>query len=422
MTTPIKTQCPNCQAYYKVQQTQLNKANATVHCDHCQQHFLVNKHLVVTPDFAFDTTPQPETTKTKTNGQPHLSTHSTQPAPTQTNHQNELNDVQSPLNKQLSKDLSSDTLIHDDLIYDDMDTDELEETVLEYDSLDSMDAWLTQVSQSSTKANEPSSNPSKATKGSRSSIKSSSSAPITEFSTTEQVVLSSTAANDIHATIDNTTNNAWLEELLIEQNKTEDIPQDDTDLSQLLRDMGVPLKDKDNSSEEPLKKAQVQDSFAPTSGKHSVASLLWTLGCLVLALLLFAQYVIFNLENLVKNPAYAQRLQTICSVAACSLPSADLTAFTITNPNHKSSQVEVTGTFSDVSATLNNQSAEAQLFPNVKVSVYGANDLIGEFIAAPNDYLLSKQNQLAADSGRQLLFTIPVANAQIREVTLSPLY
>ena len=143
---------------------------------------------------------------------------------------------------------------------------------------------------------------------------------------------------------------------------------------------------------------------------------------MVLALLLFAQYVIFNLDNLVKNPVYAQRLQAICSIAACSLPSADLSAFAITNASHKASQVQTTGAFSDVSATLNNQSAKSQLYPNVKVSVYGADNLIGEFIAAPNDYLLSKQSQLAAESDRQLLLTIPIANVQIREVTLLPMY
>lgn len=142
----------------------------------------------------------------------------------------------------------------------------------------------------------------------------------------------------------------------------------------------------------------------------------------VLALLLFAQYVIFNLENLVKNPVYAERLQAICSIAACSLPSADLNALSIVNTNHRSSLVNDASTFSDVSATLNNQSAKAQLYPNLKVSVYSANSMIGEFIATPEEYLLSKQNYLAADSARQLLFTIPVADTKIREITINPLY
>lgn len=379
MTTVIKTQCPHCQACFNIQQIQLNKVNAIVNCEQCQQSFLVNQHLIVTPD----ATAQPNITATRTN-------------------------IQSASKKQV-KDLSSDDLIHDD-----MDIDEPSETILEYDSLDSMDAWLGKVAHSSEAVSESSNSTFKALdKNSHSSVKPSS---------TAQPVISSVAANDIHASVDRTTDNSWLEELLKEQNKRDEPLQDNTDLSQLLLDMGVPPKDENNTAEEYARKPQTQAKFAPASEKQSIASLLWTLGCLVLALLLFAQYVIFNLENLVKNPVYAERLQTICSIAACSLPSADLNALTVTTPNHKSSQVEKTGAFSDVSATLNNQSAKAQLYPNLKVSVYGANDMIGEFIAAPEDYLLSKQSHLAANSGRQFLFTIPIVNAQIREVIISPLY
>lgn len=58
----------------------------------------------------------------------------------------------------------------------------------------------------------------------------------------------------------------------------------------------------------------------------------------------------------------------------------------------------------------------------MKVSVYGTDALIGEFIAAPQDYLLSTQSQLGATSRKQLLFTIPVANAQIDKVNAEPIY
>lgn len=394
MTTPIKTQCPHCQTCLNIQQTQLNTVNSTVTCEHCQQNFLINQHLIVTSDISH----------------------------THHKNQNRLTDSKSSFNKQKTKDLSSDTLIHDDLIYDDMDIDESSEPILEYDSLDSMDAWLTQASHTSTVVEEPSSNVSKATTKNRySSVRSSTTTA--EPLSTAQPVLSSVAANDIHASVDHKTDNSWLEALLKEQNKREDTPQDDTDLSKLLLDMGVPLKDENKITEERFRKPQTRlISTSERQERQSIASLLWTLGCLVLALLLFAQYVIFNLENLVKNPEYAQRLQAICSVAACSLPSADLNALTTTNPNYRSSQVEKTGSFSDVSATLNNQSAKAQLYPNLKVSVYGADTMIGEFIAAPEEYLLSKQSHLVANSGKQLLFTIPIAHTQIREVSISPLY
>lgn len=407
MTTPIKTQCPHCQACFKIQQTQLNKANATVSCQHCQQSFLVNEHLIVTPDVPNTSIAQADTKTPHINGRFDSRTHSA--TPTKADNKNGSSGSKSSLHKQHKKYSSSDTLIHDDLIHDDMDIDESEDTILEYDSLDSMDAWLTQASYASTAAHKPSSQSYKVN-----DKKSSASIAITE-----PVVLSSTAANNIHASIDNTAENSWLEQLLEEQNKNEGTPTDDTDLSQLLLEMGVPLKD-DETLEERVRKSQAR--LVPPSSKHSVASLLWTLGCLVLALLLFAQYVIFNLDTLVKNPVHAQRLQAICSVAACSLPSADLTAFTITDSSHNSSRIQNTATFSDVSVTLSNQSTKAQLYPDIKVSVYGANDLIGTFIATPTDYLLSKQHYLAANSEQKLLFTIPVVNAQIREVTISPLY
>ncbi|MGO2504769.1 MAG: zinc-ribbon and DUF3426 domain-containing protein [Psychrobacter alimentarius] len=385
MTTAIKTQCPHCKACFDVQQTQLNKVNAIVNCEQCQQSFLVNQHLIVT----------------------HTSYRTNTRSETKSPNQN-----MPSTNRQLVKEFSS-----DDLIYDDMDIDEASDTELEYDSLDSMDAWLTQASHASTPVNTPSHNTSKAAnKNSHASTKPL----LNDHTSIAPSAISSVAANDIHASVDQKTDNAWLEELLKEQNKREETLQDDTDLSQLLLNMGVPLKDENNIPEKHIRKSQAK--FSPTSEKQSIASLLWVLGCSVLALLLFAQYVIFNLENLVKNPVYAERLQAICSIAACSLPSADLNALSIVNANHRSSLVNDASTFSDVSATLNNQSAKAQLYPNLKVSVYSANSMIGEFIATPEEYLLSKQNYLAADSARQLLFTIPVADTKIREITINPLY
>ena len=418
MTTPMKTQCPHCQACFKVQQNQLNKANATINCTQCQKSFSVNQHLIVTPDTSNSSSSQHTATahhetQSKLSNRPESSTNS----------RNQASNISNTAKSSLHKKRSADILIHDDLIYDDMDIDEPEDSIVEYDSLDSMDAWLTQVSDTNaaTATDNATNTLSKTNNKSQEQfVASPTEHTTTEHSSMTQEVLSSTAANDIHASINDTADDSWLETLLEEQNKREAKSVDSTDLSQLLIDMGVPLREEENSVTERANKAQAQ--FAPTATTHSIASILWILGCLVLALLLAAQYVMFNLETLVKNPANAQRLQTVCSIAACSLPSADLTALTITNPSDRPSQIKTTGTFSDISAILNNQSTKAQLYPNIKVSVYGTDNLIGEFIAAPNDYLLGKPSQLAASNNRQLLFTIPVDNAQIREITMTPLY
>ena len=411
MTTPIKTQCPDCSRCFDVQQNQLNKVKATISCDQCQTTFLVNEHLIVTSNIS-DFDPKAATTESELNASSHDANSSSRST--------QASDVTGKSDISANHKQTTDTLIHDGLIYDDMEIDDPDENDLEYDSLDSMDAWLNQVD--STDANDISTQPSKNTlsKDINDNDQYGPSSVTTKDDSIAQKVLSSAAANDINVSIDKAADDSWLEQLLKEQHKREEPMTDNTDLSKLLRDMGVPLNEADEPHRERMEKTQA--SFHQTPATRSIATILWTLGCLVLALLLAAQYVIFNLETLVKNPVNAERLQTVCAIAACGLPSANLTALAVTSPNHTSSQIKTTGNFSDVGATLTNQSAQAQLYPDIKVSVYGDDGLIGEFIASPQDYLLGKQSQLAANSDRRLLFTVPVADEQIRDVTMMPFY
>ncbi|WP_114700838.1 DUF3426 domain-containing protein [Psychrobacter proteolyticus] len=395
MITPIRAQCPHCQADFTIQKSQLNKVDATIRCNQCKQEFLVNKHLIVTQDVSdHSLTQATETTYPK---------------------------AKSPINKKCS----ADNVVYDDLIYDDMEVDESDDIILEYDSLESMDTWLTQASTANLSTTGITDvlrkKPYKNIDDSHERLSTPSTTHTAiNSSPIVQGALSSTAANDIHASIDNTSDNSWLEALLKEQNPHQELPVEDTDLSQLLIEMGISKKDEDSFVKQHVRKAPLQTGTM--SAAHSIASMLWIVGCLVLALLLAAQYVMFNLETLIKNPNNAQHLQKLCVVAACSLPNADLKALTVTNLSHRSSQVQTSGIFSDIGATLSNESTQAQLYPNIKISVYGKDELIGEFIADPNDYLLGKQSQLAANTERQLLFTIPVANAQIRDITMTALY
>ena len=185
--------------------------------------------------------------------------------------------------------------------------------------------------------------------------------------------------------------------------------------------IGVDFKEEDNNKEARARRQEHVES-PPTFSRRSMASLLWICGCLVLVMLLFAQYIIFNLNHLVKNPNHAERLQTICSLVACSLPSADLKTLSMSDISSQSSRVHPKSGFSDISAAINNQSSQAQLYPHMKVSVYGSDALIGEFIAAPDQYLVGKQSQLAANSRKQLLFTVPVADTQITKIVITPIY
>ena len=436
MTTPIKTQCPHCHAIFNINKTQLDQKTATICCEHCQQSFLVNNNLIVsaaTEQTTDDIVVENKTAAISTSNISIDKQNSTVSPESKTVTKPNITSKPAEADILIHDNMLDDDLMDDELIHDDMEIEGFEEEDLEYGSLDSMDAWLTQATDNNPSAskakniNSVKNNSKTLDKSSHLSVNPVENAslvktPLNEDSSTAHVALSSAAANDINANIDDNADESWLEKLLKEQNQSEYIETNQTDLSELLASMGVSIKDEDHKNAAHAKKQQAQDKFSPTPARRSIASLLWTLGCLVLILLLFAQYVIFNLDDLVKNPAHAERLQKVCANAACSLPSANLAALSTSDIKHQPSRIKTASSFSDISITLNNQSAQAQLLPHVKVSVYGDNALIGAFIAAPEDYLLSTQSQLGASSRKQLLFTVPVANAQISKVSVEPIY
>ncbi len=440
MNTPIKTQCPHCYNYSQVQQSQLD-AKAIVSCPHCKKKFLANRPL--TADHGAKTTDKqtitskkidkPDTPITKSTNQLSSTVKNTSTV-TATGKKasstlaasesvTDANNLQSePRSKPLNvknnqvKAAHSNTkeLIHDDLIYDDMDIDESEDTDSDYGFLDDIDVWLDDpktVSTSETNIDldkTPTNSPSLSSQHKNSPI--------------NQTSVSSVAANSINANVNGSSENAWLEQLLQEQKdkekETDALP--DTDLEQLLINMGAP-----RTSEAPIATRSNNQTLRPSNtspARISVATVLWTAGCMVLVLLLLAQYVIFNLNTLIKNPAYAERLQTVCSIAVCRLPSADLAALSITDLSYNKSQIKTSGDFSDIQLILNNQSMQAQLLPSVKVRIFGSNALIGEFIADPNDYLLTTQNQLAAKGLKPMMFTVPIASDEISRVIAEPIY
>ena len=375
MTTLIETQCPQCQTIFDVPRAQLDQKDAKGRCSHCQHVFRINDHLTLQPQ----TTPAPQT-----------------------------DDISTPENTAPETDVTKPSMIKEDdidddaLIYDDMEIEDTAESELDYGSLEDMDAWLTMDSDT-----PPVTDPTHTQ----------------DYLAPESSTMSSADANSIYAdTPMNNGNqeNSWLEDLLKEQNEQaeEPIPQSpETDLSQLLTDMGMASDTAQDSQPSPAVQAPSQSRT-----QTSIATILWAVGCVVLALLLFAQYLIFNLDNIVKNPDHADTLQSICAVAACSLPHADIEVFTLSDVAHQASRVQTNSGASDVTANLVNQSEYMQLLPSLKVSIYGANGLIGEFIAQPHDYLLSTQSQMAANNSKAVMFTIPIANKQIKDVTIVPIY
>ena len=373
MISLIKTQCPTCHTLFSLAPAQLSKAEAKARCGNCQQVFLVNEHLVETESESL----------TKTATLQKLTTANTQKT----------------VNQQ-SGFLDSDTLTHDDMPHADMQDNDAEDN-----SLDEMDAWLSQPNSASIdniiQSSRSQSNPS-----------NHSFTVTTQKTTPTAAPKSKTATNHAVDTDDKSMSRS-----------TSPASASDTNLSQLLTNMGVPEPSNITAlSSKQTNTTPSNSSAGQAQAQHPAALILWLSGCLVLVMLLFAQYVIFNLETLIKDPDHAARLQAVCAVAVCSLPSADLTTLNITNLNVRPSNIKAADEFSDIEAWLVNQSLQPQLLPSLKVSIYGADSLIGEFIAMPGDYLASPQNLLTAEQIKPLMFTIPITQKQIREITIDPIY
>lgn len=416
MTTPIKTRCPYCNASFQLHKNQSNEANAKIFCNQCSRGFSVNDNLILSSDAA--SIQSDETLQTS---------------------------AKDPMSNKPAHQINNESL----------------EVASEYDSLDymleNMEPWSNPTSDSLLSA-ETASDSEQANKEVIES-KNDLAVPNEEFSlehkdtrldldthpqvavkpsTTEpsttnnidddaykrELTVNSVETDSLNLNDDSNQNNGWLEQLLAEESEQDNQDQNDTDLSQLLIDMGVPFGE-ENETNEPFQliaKPQDNHHSTQTQARSSVDIMLWSAGCLALLLLLLAQYVIFNVDTLIKDPDSAKRLQSICAVAACSLPNADLNQLALADITHRASQINTSGPFSDIQATLNNQSTQAQLLPNLKVSLYGSDKLIGAFIAAPDDYLLSPQKQLTAQGQKQLWFTVPVENRQISTVTIEPIY
>ena len=361
ITTPIKTKCPNCSACFNLPESLLHKTALKTRCRRCQNVFLVNEHLIVSADNS--------ATKTKAAVMPKTSNNLPQHA---TNSQKVAQKEQSVA------DLDTDTVIYDGLQTDDYQNND------EYsDSIDESEHWFDKLKALGNK----------------------------------DYYDNKDHENIVDDTAFTSSDDSWIATFLKEKKDNASTFDSEMNLSQLLTEMGSPpTSDKENNNRHNKSQSTGREAHA------SIATLLWSTGCLVLVLLLFAQYIIFNLDTLIKNPAHAAKLQAVCSIAACSLPHADLAALSINKLSHQPSSVDPDKTFSDIQADLVNNSLDAQLLPSLKVSIYGADALIGEFIALPEDYLLSAQSQITADHSKPVMFTVPVAAEQIRQVTIDPIY
>lgn len=146
--------------------------------------------------------------------------------------------------------------------------------------------------------------------------------------------------------------------------------------------------------------------------------LMWLVGCIGLLVLMAGQYIIFNADEIAKHPSQVGILSTLCQSVACNLPKADPNAFS------NAYELQAVNADTNLIGTLKNNSGEDQLYPNLKISVYGGNgQLLGDFVATPKDYLTTEQRLLSANQGKRYMFTLPnVMAGTVGKVNIEPFY
>lgn len=475
MTLSIQTRCPQCYSLFDVLEEQLDQVDVKGRCGQCQQVFLVNDHLVVSndsqpamlendfanntsnfqnsinniegrgsynfasviyriashsclgidTDISISTNAINATTKTQTDKANKKSVKQPRVNHVQHSDENDLeaaaldsfNAWQTPINK---------TTHNDDLATNSKRqlVDKVNKTSFDKAVASAIDA---KASTAAALIHAEPARPASLNTDKTQAKSATVTRPTTDNGIDDYDLTNDSINNGVASSIDNNSdekagNSKLLDKLVKNEQSLSEISPSVTHLTHLLTNKTTILDYQPSLGQN--YNNQTLDRVQPTvtSTSTPVATLLWIAGCAVLILLLMAQYVIFNLNTLIKNPVHANRLQMVCSIVICGLPNADLSAFNTTQLSIRRSKVNTSSDFSDLQAELINNSAQAQLFPSLKVSVYNEAGLLGAFIAMPEDYLLSNQSQLAGEKSLSIMFTVPVSAQKINRFTIEPLY
>lgn len=147
-----------------------------------------------------------------------------------------------------------------------------------------------------------------------------------------------------------------------------------------------------------------------------IGQLMWLIGCLLLVGLLIVQYVLFNLDSLIKNPSHAQKIQAFCELAKCSAPKANLSSIGVETA-HKNRKGET-----DILITIFNRGSEEQLYPDLLVRLKTSDGrVVGDFIASRRHYLAESQKSILGHQSKRIMLTAKI-DTPVDLVEVTPIY
>lgn len=229
---------------------------------------------------------------------------------------------------------------------------------------------------------------------------------------------------------------SWLEEMLAEEKVKEreksflaDSRHNPvgakSDVADLLDDLGVDVVPEVALSQDAYvqklseRLEQTKSSQQAYEKKSLLVPLLWGFGCLFLLGLLAVQYVVFNVDNLMKNKDHAQTLTSLCQTThlPCNLSQADLASVDI-----KTLNVENNAGKTDVLFTLTNKSSQPVLYPNLKISLQKNNSSVATLVLSPAQYLDEKTDQMAPQQIKPIKLRLEVVRNSFDQALIESFY
>lgn len=404
MTVRFQTQCPRCYTLYPMPEAKLNDNKARATCGKCQHTFFLNLHLVNQAPSAMNAinpapprTPPLQAIPQAQQQAPVVPPQKTAPVSPETvidsitNEDTIMDEEDFALpNIPTRKKTKQKPIVKEGMIFDDMQGEE--QTASDELDLSDLDDFL------------------------KNDI------------VIETPVVAATAKDSGQH---NEKDEAWADDLLknnevvVERHLVKNNPNDS--MSGILgEDINsfIPVAQPNNESTQDIHqkiKARLE-SQGPTQEqlvkRRSLGGQLgWFLGCIFLLIGLVAQYAFFNTNKIIKNPAQAQHLQTVCAFLPCNLPTADSTGFDTQHEVRSST----TGN-AELLITLTNTSDNKQLYPNLKVTLSNEYGIAGEFVSAPKDYLATQELTLAPQNHRTVLLAIELPAQSVANVKIEPFY
>lgn len=219
-------------------------------------------------------------------------------------------------------------------------------------------------------------------------------------------------------------NEAWLDELINNHDPIKTIPTSRTndDLSELIgADLETLIPEAPSEKNPDIIRQKISERISHSPSQEQLVTkrsllgqIMWGIGALSLLGFLAGQYIFFNGDGLAK----AGKGSFISNLCKTCLPSADISTLT-TNYSLQNGQADFS---TDLIGTINNTSATAQLYPNLKISVMGKNGLIGDLALAPKDYLDTPQKLIGASSNGRFMLTLDAPIQEIVSVRIEPFY